>query len=82
MLRSEIAKMLDRARDLIEEAGKKMGNPSYQCGACGTKRYKNFDHKNMIDALTGAVGRVERVATQLRKMGGDAEDVHEGRKGG
>lgn len=76
MLRSEIAKMLDRAKDMIEEASKKMGNPSFQCTTCGTKRYKNFDHKNMMDALTGAVGRLERVSKQLRKIGGDAEDVH------
>lgn len=76
MLRSEIAKMLDRAKDMIEDASKKMGNPSFQCTACGTKRYKNFDHKNMMDALIGAAGRLERVSKQLRQIGGDADDVH------
>jgi hypothetical protein len=76
MLRSEIAKMLDKAKKLVDEASARIGNPTYVCGHCGTKRYRNFDHKNMIDMLTGASGRLERVAEQLRKMGGDADDAN------
>ena len=55
----DLLECLDDLEAGLKEAQGLLDLGHYTCRACGSRRYHNFGHKQMNDALGAALGRVK-----------------------
>lgn len=67
---SKVAK-LELANSLIAEVLATLDPQEGSCPDCGHIRYKNWEHKNAKDVLTGAANRVDKAIRALSKENED-----------
>ena len=56
---SDLLDCLDDVEARLKEAQGLLDLGYYTCRACGSRRYHNFEHKKMNDALGAALSRVK-----------------------
>lgn len=82
MTRSEVEEKLEKlaiAGDLLVDVLSKLNTDQYACDSCGHVASDCWEEKQAHNALTGALGRVERAGSLLWEEYGDGRFPLKGR---